>query len=454
MKRIATVLALALAFVFTSAGLASAHTHSVDSTCEQVVVTLDRYAASSDAVDPVDQWWSWTGGPSQSHPFPGDNWQADNGNHNGLNGPDNQAFKVGHGVNSSWFYHQVSDGRDARANHVTVWVNGEVVDDVDFSTSFSKTYHFPNVYVGNNYRVKVTAWDSDKWSFDTGTVDVPACDLPPQPEPQTKDVVRWQKDCDTGLFKRTGTQETPYVWSGTEWVLGDPGPVVWTSDWTYVRDLTGAEKHALACEKPLRPQPVIEPVHREYTDCDGHWAQDGSQTTTFVWDRKTWSWLPVMGEPEWQVAIWQRDLTGEEWTSLECQPPPKPEPVTERKSRDDVRCDGTYTQTGTQVFDWHWNVVNHTWVQDDMGPVTWSDGWVKSSDETNGKSCNGVVPEPVTPSTPNRQGPAPEVAPVADTESLAYTGSNNVGPLLTLGAILLGLGITVFVGGVAWAKRQ
>jgi len=61
-------------------------------------------------VPAVDQWYSWTGGQSATHPFPSSDWNPDNGNHNGqpFQGHINEAFQVSQGQNASWFYHQVT----------------------------------------------------------------------------------------------------------------------------------------------------------------------------------------------------------------------------------------------------------------------------------------------------------------------------------------------------------
>lgn len=58
----------------------------------------------------VDLWYSWTGGPSDTHDFPGadGDWQVDQGNHNGFDqSPGLLQRDKGNSGQSDWFYHQV-----------------------------------------------------------------------------------------------------------------------------------------------------------------------------------------------------------------------------------------------------------------------------------------------------------------------------------------------------------
>lgn len=160
------IVLLTVGLVGLTSVAAEAHTHDVDTSCTGLSVTLRDYAASKDAVQAVDQWWEWNGGQSQSHPFPDSRWGMDNGQHNGqpFQQPVNTAFKVGHGTNASWFYHQVVQGQDAKTNHVKVIVDGQVVTDQDFSTSFQQNYPWSDS-ADHTYTVTVTAWDDSHYSF-------------------------------------------------------------------------------------------------------------------------------------------------------------------------------------------------------------------------------------------------------------------------------------------------
>jgi hypothetical protein len=70
------------------------------------------------------------------------------------------------------------DSRSSHKNSVVVTINGvEAANDQDFGSSFhfSKTW---NDTQDNTYRVVVHAWDSDAYSFDTGTLTQRACEKP------------------------------------------------------------------------------------------------------------------------------------------------------------------------------------------------------------------------------------------------------------------------------------
>jgi len=60
-------------------------------------------------VEAVDKWYSWTGGPSDTHPAPpAGSWQVDNGNHNGFDqSPGLLQRDKGNSGESDWFYHVV-----------------------------------------------------------------------------------------------------------------------------------------------------------------------------------------------------------------------------------------------------------------------------------------------------------------------------------------------------------
>ncbi len=220
------------------ASSASAHTNSHEATCSTVSVTLARYVASTTGTVAIDEWYSWKGGQSDSHPFPipSSNWQLDQGHHNGLEDSDNKAFQVGHGENSSWFYHKVVSGTPAHVNHVSVWINASLVADQDFSVSYSHTFDFPDKYATTNtYRVAVTKSVDGIGIFDTGTLNVAACErtavevtpTPPEYKPATCDAqgsidlgesryYEWVLNTDTGIYTAVPKNHDgkPYTLSG------------------------------------------------------------------------------------------------------------------------------------------------------------------------------------------------------------------------------------------------
>lgn len=100
-------------------------------------VVVDVAAYDETVVDSVatNQWYSWTGGPSDNHAFPSDNWQADNGNHNGF--PQDVGLyqrDKGQSGQSDWFYHNVV----AEISHV---VHHEAVTHVVHHDAVTHTVH-------------------------------------------------------------------------------------------------------------------------------------------------------------------------------------------------------------------------------------------------------------------------------------------------------------------------
>lgn len=73
---------------------------------------VDHAAYDETVVDSpaVNKWYSWTGGQSDTHPWPSDDWQVDNGQHNGF--PQDAGVyerPKGNSDNSAWFYHEIKD---------------------------------------------------------------------------------------------------------------------------------------------------------------------------------------------------------------------------------------------------------------------------------------------------------------------------------------------------------
>lgn len=112
-----SVLALSLGMVAFTAAPASAHTPNVSATCEALTVKLTQYQTK-------------------------------------------------HG--------------DQKPNNVKVWIDGTLVKNDDFGTSWSKTFSFPQDGEAHTYHVKVDAWDGHKgtqYDYDTGTKTVQPCEV-------------------------------------------------------------------------------------------------------------------------------------------------------------------------------------------------------------------------------------------------------------------------------------
>ena len=77
-------------------------------------------------------------------------------------------------------------GDSSKHNTVEVWIDGAVVtDNPNFGASFSQTYPFSTGQASHTYRVKVTAYDDSKYSFDTGVVTVNGCETAVTPAAAT-----------------------------------------------------------------------------------------------------------------------------------------------------------------------------------------------------------------------------------------------------------------------------
>jgi hypothetical protein len=64
-----------------------------------------------------------------------------------------------------------------KTNKIKVLVDGKVVEDTSFSTSFVKTYAFADQYVAHTWNVQVTAWDSSGYSYTQSGTSTPC--VPP-----------------------------------------------------------------------------------------------------------------------------------------------------------------------------------------------------------------------------------------------------------------------------------
>lgn len=88
--------------------------------------TEEAYDETIVTVEASDTWFSWTGGPSTEHPFPSENWQPDNGEHNGFNqAPGLLQRDKGESGNSDWFYHLVIAEQTEVVHHDAVIVHHE-----------------------------------------------------------------------------------------------------------------------------------------------------------------------------------------------------------------------------------------------------------------------------------------------------------------------------------------
>lgn len=109
-------IALSLGGVVTTTTVASA-------TTTECVPSEGTAAYDETVVDAaaVDLWYSWTGGPSDDHAFPGEDWQVDNGNHNGFDqSPGLLQRDKGKSGQSDWFYHQVIAEQSRIVHHDAV----------------------------------------------------------------------------------------------------------------------------------------------------------------------------------------------------------------------------------------------------------------------------------------------------------------------------------------------
>lgn len=104
-KKLLIAIALSAGLIVLPSAAAMA-TDTVDQYCVDVFETQ----VNPLYVPAVDQWFSWTGSQSETHPFPSGDWNPDNGNHNGqpFQGHINEAFQVSQGNSVNWFYHQIT----------------------------------------------------------------------------------------------------------------------------------------------------------------------------------------------------------------------------------------------------------------------------------------------------------------------------------------------------------
>ena len=96
----------------------------------ETVVDHEAYDETVIDTEAVNKWYSWTGGPSDTHPAPpAGSWQVDNGNHNGFDqSPGLLQRDKGNSGESDWFYHVVIAEKSHIVHHDAITHPVTVVD--------------------------------------------------------------------------------------------------------------------------------------------------------------------------------------------------------------------------------------------------------------------------------------------------------------------------------------
>jgi hypothetical protein len=81
---------------------------------------------------------------------------------------------------------------DDETNHVTVYLDGSVVADANFSKNFKESYNFATIAASHTYRVIVTAVPSGEGNYDTGVVTLNACLVDDDKETKKQVICHWQ----------------------------------------------------------------------------------------------------------------------------------------------------------------------------------------------------------------------------------------------------------------------
>jgi hypothetical protein len=137
MKKVTSLLAVALLSASAVIGIGTSASASVVDCIpsegvaaydETITEAFDEIIVDSAA---IDLWYSWTGGPSDAHAFPGLDWQVDQGNHNGFDQtPGLLQRDKGNSGESDWFYHQVVAAVTHPVHHDAVIVHHDAVPPV------------------------------------------------------------------------------------------------------------------------------------------------------------------------------------------------------------------------------------------------------------------------------------------------------------------------------------
>lgn len=199
----AVVSTIVVGAVIGLAAPASAHTPSVSATCSTLSVNLENYAESISAKDEVSHVVSHhdlvsaevPAVPAVTHTEylykqiitghekwldsltwnPGLGWYYSGTSNVIVDTPAQDAVPA---VYKDWDETIIdSPAQEAEANHITVTVDGAVVEDSDFSSSFQQDFPLGDQYIAHTWHVSVTAWDNSEYNLDQ-VGETTACDLP------------------------------------------------------------------------------------------------------------------------------------------------------------------------------------------------------------------------------------------------------------------------------------
>jgi len=128
------------------------------------------------------------------------------------------------GVTVTLSYYRNDDA--SQHNTVAVWIDGvQKTDNPSFGGSFSQTYTFSAGQASHTYRVKVTAWDDQQYSFDTGVVTVSGCETEITPAAATST----NPYCTAAGVIGGGGYTIPTQQSGVQYQLWNAGTSTWSN---------------------------------------------------------------------------------------------------------------------------------------------------------------------------------------------------------------------------------
>lgn len=487
---------LSMGAVGLSASAASAHTGSASADCSGVSVNLTSFQPTVPAQDAVTHTeYLFEHAPNGAYKT---RWESDQ-DWNAQGNPSSTGWRLVEPLQTRTVTD--SPATPAQANHVIVTINGSVVADTDFGTSYVKTFPFANTYQANTWSVSWTAYDDSRYSGSESGTSV-ACEAPTKPTPRTenRDVVG-APDC-TALTVTTEHQSRTenVTWDADHWTTswGDwvvdstdtrdatlqecptteqPAAQVAESSWvdeawdcgatsvtqtstvtttpykldvdgrTWVLDPAGSSSQTRTRTRPLTPDEVAScPVahdpysttgHDDAVDCTAFAVAVTSWTTRWTWDAKADAYIGATSS----------STSHRSPTAAECPAGQKPEPVVVQAAKADVDCSrGVQTvTTTTTTTDWVLDDAGTSWVQGASSVTT-----AVARHATTVQECTEVEGVKVT-SPPT----APAVTPVvkgvkhsANAPVLAYTGADPR-PYGIAGALLIVAG-----GGLVLAGRR
>lgn len=248
--------------------------------------TAEAYDETVIDIAAVDLWYSWTGGPSDDHAFPGADWQVDQGNHNGFDqSPGLLQRDKGNSGQSDWFYHVVIAEASHIVHHDAVIVHHDAVppvicdpdypgDLVSYSDWVDGQYECDDTTVDQTRTKSVTSYTlvDHVWVANEPVVteqhqsrDLTETELADlaylctQPEPKVE-TTEWKDDpfaCNATTANQTRTlSTTEYTLVEGVWTAGEP--VVVTERQT--RDLSPTEIAKNKCPELLAFTGVTENV--------------------------------------------------------------------------------------------------------------------------------------------------------------------------------------------------